>query len=146
MNTVSKSFSPEALSTASAVTSMMACLPSPLSWMSVTVSVTRIVPSTGISLWSVIAWAPWTRRLQSISPTEPMAPPPIPTITAKVGSTRWVMPWLFSVVNSSSNPVGSMAPAPTPRAYRRQSLEFHDRSVGPEVTPTAFGLIGMSAT
>ena len=36
--------------------------------------------------------------------------------SAKVGRTRWTMSWLFSVVNSSSKPVGSICPAPVPSA------------------------------
>ena len=44
-------------------------------------------------------------------------PPPVPpSTTGIVGSAGCVMPSEFSVVNSSSNPVGSDAPAPTPRA------------------------------
>ena len=49
-------------------------------------------------------------------PTAAMAPPPMPTITENVGSTRCWTSFEFSVVNSSSAPVGSMLPAPTPTA------------------------------
>ena len=43
-------------------------------------------------------------------------PPPIgPSTTAMVGSARWGVSFVFSVVNASSSS-GSVAPAPTPRA------------------------------
>jgi hypothetical protein len=46
-------------------------------------------------------------------PTLPMAPLPAPSTTAMVGSARCCTPRVFSVVNSSSKPTGSMLPAPT---------------------------------
>jgi len=49
-------------------------------------------------------------------PICPNAPVPPGTTTGNVGNTRWVTSWLFSVVNSSSKPVGSATPAPMPRA------------------------------
>ena len=73
----------------------------------------------------------------SKSPMEALAPPPCPTMVVKVGRTRWEIPTEFSVVRSSSNPVGSSAPAPTPSAYSSASLWSHDRSEGSEVAPTA---------
>ena len=42
--------------------------------------------------------------------------PALPHNVVKVGRTRCVTPSEFSVVNSSSKPVGSSAPAPTPSA------------------------------
>ena len=43
-------------------------------------------------------------------------PPPPPRTTTCVGNACWAVAEVFSVVNSSSNPVGSVCPAPTPSA------------------------------
>ena len=66
------------------------------------------VPSAGISPNTSIDCSPCTSIAQLMSPKLGIAPAPIPMITGNVGSTRCAMFWLFSVVNSSSNPVGSV--------------------------------------
>src|SRR5262249_6227541 len=74
------------------------------------------------------------------SPILETAPaPPAPAITANVGSTRCLMPSLFSVVKGSSS-----SPAPTPTAYSRASFDVHEWSCGSVSAPTASGLIGIS--
>ena len=88
----------------------------PLSYMPATFVTIDTVPSVGISPCKRIACSPWTSMAGSKSPIDSLAPPPWPTMVVKVGRTRWVTPTEFSVVRSSSNPVGSSAPAPTPRA------------------------------
>ncbi len=88
----------------------------PLSYMPATFVVIDTVPSAGISPWSRIDCSPCTSMAGSYSPIDCRAPPPWPTMVVNVGRTRWVIPTEFSVVRSSSNPVGSSAPAPTPRA------------------------------
>src|SRR5262249_45480081 len=50
----------------------------------------------------------------------------------------------FSVVNSSSKPVGSVAPAPTPSAYSRLSFEDHRASRASVSVPTASGFNGIA--
>jgi hypothetical protein len=77
--------------------------------------VVRTVPSTGMAPLSSMDSSPCTSMAQLKSPIIEKAPPPTPTMTAKVGSTCWSMCWLFSVVNCSSW-AGSTDPAPTPTA------------------------------
>ena len=76
------------------------------------------VPSVGIGPKTSIFCSPCTSIAQLMSPKLGIAPAPIPTITGNVGSTACVIPPAveFSVVNSSSKPVGSSWPAPTPSA------------------------------
>ena len=88
----------------------------PLSYIPATVVVAETVPSIGIGPCRWIDCSACTSMAGSYSPSEMPARPPCPTTVAKVGSTRWVTPWEFSVVRSSSNPTGSSEPAPTPRA------------------------------
>ena len=88
----------------------------PLSYMPATVVVIDTVPLVGTSPCSAMDCSPWTSMAGSKSPMESRPPPPCPMMVVKVGSTRCVTPSEFSVVRSSSNPVGSRAPAPTPRA------------------------------
>ena len=73
-----------------------------------------------------------------------LRPIPSPSTTHMVGSAFWVTSWLFSVVNSNSEPTGSSMPAPTPRAYSRQSLESQLLSAGEPSAPNASGLMGMA--
>jgi hypothetical protein len=40
--------------------------------------------------------------------------------------------------------VASRLPAPTPIAYKRQSVDVHERSTGSEVDPTESRFIGMT--
>src|SRR3954447_3368181 len=83
-----------------------------------------IFPSTGISLCHVIVRPPSPRKAGLNVPMSRMPPPAPPRMAAIVGRARWVTSREFSVVNSSSNPVGSVAPAPTPREYSSESFEF----------------------
>jgi hypothetical protein len=69
--------------------------------------VLRTFPSTGIGPNTSIACSPCTSIAGLNWPMEAKGMPPPPTITAKVGSTRW----FFSVENASSS-----VPEPTPRA------------------------------
>jgi hypothetical protein len=55
-----------------------------------------------------IACSPCTSIAQLMSPKLGILPAPMPTITGNVGSTCCLTSWLFSVVNSSSAPVGSV--------------------------------------
>ena len=107
--------SPVLASTDSDSVSMTA--PEPLSQMPVTLLTVRTLPSTGIGWWSWIACSPWTSIVKLKSPMLPSELPPIPAITANVGSTCWSMPREFSVVKGSSDASsGSIEPAPTPTA------------------------------
>ena len=87
----------------------------PLSYMPATVVVIETLPSVGTSPCSAMDCSPWTSMAGSKSPIEER-PPAWPMMVVKVGSTRCVTPAEFSVVRSNSKPVGSSAPAPTPRA------------------------------
>src|SRR3546814_17707593 len=77
-------------------------------------------------------------------PMLPKAAPIGASTTAIVGSTRWGVPLVFSVVNSSSWS-GSAAPAPTPRAETMASVELQRCRIGSDLLPTASGLMGMGA-
>src|SRR3974390_3096026 len=71
-------------------------------------------------------------------------PPPMPSTTGIVGSTRCGTFCEFSVVNSSSNPVASVWPAPTPSAYSSASFDVHVFLPGSETAPTASRFIGIA--
>ena len=101
------------VATSTEVASLTTTAAEPLSYIAVMRAVVLTVPSTGISPWSSIACSPWTSIAGLNVPGFPTA---MPMITANVGSTRCCTSFEFSVVNSSSNPVGSMLPAPTPTA------------------------------
>src|ERR1700722_9330988 len=118
--------------------------PEPLSKIPVTTLVVRTDPSTGIGAESSIDCSPWTSMARSIEPRMERGGPPPPTTAANVGRTRCGRSVEFSVVYSNSKSTASSEPAPTPRAYRRQSVDDHDRSRGVEVAPTASRLMGMA--
>ena len=73
------------------------------------------VPDGGISRCSSICSSPWT-SIAGLNVPKLGVRAPMPPMTANVGSTRCGTSFEFSVVNSSSKPVGSMLPAPTPTA------------------------------
>ena len=77
--------------------------------MPVILLVVLIVPSGGIGWCSSIASCPCTSIAGLKVPILPNAPPPMPTITAKVGSTCCGTPEVFSVVNGSSFDAGTDA-------------------------------------
>src|SRR3954447_10549823 len=70
-------------------------------------------------------------------------PPPMPSTTGIVGSTRCSTFCEFSVVNSNSKPVGSIWPAPTPSAYSSASFDVHEFLPGCETAPTESKFIGI---
>src|SRR6195952_3963535 len=116
----------------------MAFLPSPLSWMSATSEVTLSLPDVGNGACRRICCEPCRSMAQLNDPTSAAAPHAGQAMTAYVGSTCWVMSWLFSVVNAKS-----LVPAPTPSAYKRVSRSVHSNACGADLAPMAAGLIGM---
>src|SRR3954453_7945151 len=67
-------------------------------------------------------------------------PAPQPMTTANVGKTCWSTPFVFSVVNASSD-----VPAPIPTAYSNASFDVHDASYGSPTLPTACGFNGIGS-
>src|ERR1700756_721184 len=112
----------------------MAFLPSPLSWMSATSDTTDSFPAAGSGPCSRMDCDPCKSMAQLNFPIRAPAPNAGQQITAKVGSTCWVMSWLLSVVNDKSS-----VPAPTPRAYSIVSRSVHSNSIGSVTAPTALG-------
>src|SRR5688500_13339817 len=111
--------------------SLTTTAPLPLSYRAAILPVVLSVPSGGNGRASSIACSPCTSIAGLNGPilssgTAPRAA----STTAIVGSTCW----FFSVEN-----VRSSRPAPTPSAYKRQSLLLQLRSTGPPLAPTAPG-------
>ena len=126
-----------------ATVSVTTTAPEPLSKMPVIVVTRLTLPSTGMGACNERDCSPWTSVAGSNSPICETHPSLRGSTTGKVGRTCCACPALFSVVNSSSKPVGSSAPAPTPRAYRRASLDVHDTSMGLVAKPTLSVLSGI---